>query len=513
MRRKIILFSLISVVFSVIKMEAQSLSSRILDSLTQKPIPYVTVQLKNKGVITNEEGQFTFLLDESIQETDSLLISSIGYESLGKPINQFTENVILLSPKAIELREVIVSNKNFTAEEIVEMAQENLEKNYRKELSKKRLFLRQSDENRVLKTDYRIKESTIDALNKSFLDSVLSTVPKSDSYYSEMLGDFYGNQEEGQQKLNIIKASKLFDKSTELDYEQLEKRFNDIIKKNVKTDSYFKVKSGLIGTKVEAEDFYDTDEAAIDTTDVAAVNKQLEEAKKKKERQKENFAKWKRSSLTDLYNTLPVFEDTDYNVLWKPNRYHLTLEDFTYIGDKALYVISFAPKRSEEYEGKLYIDADDFALVKMDFKNVKSIKSFKLLGISYNVYLKEGSILFNKSNDGRYDLQYLNVLSAERFGFKRPVQIIEKNKNVKGRRKQNELHLKIDAAFGARNRYEIVVFDVESINKETFSNFTENNEVLPTYMANYDPEFWKGYTIMEPNTAIKQFTSQATSAE
>ena len=513
MHRKIILFCLISFLLSTITAQAQSLSSRILDSLTQKPIPYATVQLKNKGVITNEEGQFKFLLDESIQETDSLLISSIGYESLAKPINEFTKNVIYLSPKAIELREVIVSNKNFTAEEIVEMVQENLEKNYRKELSKKRLFLRQSDENRVLKTDYRIKESTIDALNKSFLDSVLSTVPKSDSYYSEMLGDFYGNQEEGQQKLNIIKASKLFDKSTELDYELLEKRFNDIIKKNVKTDSYFKVKSGLIGAKVEAEDFYDTDEAAIDTTDVAAVNKQLEEAKKKKERQKENFAKWKRSSLTNLYNTLPVFEGTDYNVLWKPNRYHLTLEDFAYIGDKPLYVISFAPKRSEEYEGKLYVDADDFALVKMDFKNVKSIKSFNLLGISYNVYLKEGSILFNKSNDGRYDLQYLNVLSAERFGFKRPVQIIEKNKNVKGRRKQNELHLKIDAAFGARNRYEIVVFDVESITKKTFDNFTENNEVLPTYMANYDAEFWKGYTIMEPNTAIKQFTSQATSAE
>lgn len=513
MHRTTTLLILFSLFFAFLTVEAQSLTSRILDSVTQKPIPYATVQLKNKGVITNEEGKFTFLLDESIKATDSLLISSIGYESLGKPISEFTKSTIYLSPKAIELREVIVSNKNYTADEIVKMAHENLEKNYRKELSKKRLFLRQSDENRVLKTDYTIKESTIDALNKSFLDSVLSTVPKSDSYYSEMLGDFYGNQEEGQQKLSIIKASKLFDKNTELDYEQLEKRFNDIIKKNVKTDSYFKVKSGLIGTKVAAEDFYDADKADIDTTDVAAVNKQLEEAKNKKERQKENFAKWKRSSLTNLYNTLPVFEDTDYNVLWKPNRYHLSLEDFTYIGDKALYVISFTPKRSEEYEGRLYIDADDFAVVKMDFKNVKSIKSFKLLGISYNVYLKEGSILFNKSIDGLYDLQYLNVVSAERFGFRRPVQIIEKNKNVKGRRKQNELHLKIDAAFGARNRYEIVVFDVESINRKTFSDFTENNEVLPTYMANYDPEFWKGYTIMEPNTAIKQFTSQATSAE
>lgn len=507
MQKKILFAHLILLALIVNTATAQSLSSRILDSVTQKPIPYVNVQLKNKGVITNEEGQFTFPLDESVKETDSLRISSIGYESIGKPINEFTEKVIYLSPKAIELREVIVSNKNYTAEEILEKVQENLENNYRSDLAKKRLFLRQSDDNRILKTDYRIKESTIDALNKTFLDSALSTVPKSDSYYSEMLGDFYGNQEEGNQKLNIIKASKLFDKSKELDYDQLEKRFNDIIKKNVKTDSYFKIKSGLIGAKVDAEDFYDADKT-IDTTDVAAVNKQLEEAKERKEKQKENFANWKRRSLTDLYGKLPIFEDTDYNVLWKPNRYDLSLEDFTYIGDKALYVISFRPKRSEEYEGKLYIDADDFALVKMDFNNVKSIKNFKLLGISYNVYLKEGSVLFNKSNDGLYDLQYLNVVSAERFGFKRPVQIIEKNKNVKGRRKQNELHLKVDAAFGARNRYEIVVFDVTPVSTETFTAFEENNEVLPTYMANYDPEFWKGYTIMEPNTAIKQFTSE-----
>ena len=508
MNNSSIFLSTLALFFISLNSQAQELSSRILDSVTQEPIPYVTVQLKNKGVITNEEGQFSFRLDETIQVTDSLLISCIGYESLGKPINEFTEKYIYLSPKAIELRGVIVSNKNYTAEEIVDLAQENLEKNFRSALSKKRLFLRETYENRILKTDYTIKESTIEALNKSFLDSVISTVPKSDTYYSEMLGDFYGNLEEDSQKLSIIKASKLFDKSKELDYDQLEERFNDIIKKNVKTDSYFKVKSGLIGTKVDAEDFYDADEAAIDTTDVAAVNKQLEEAKKNKERQKENYARWKRNSLTRLYNKLPIFEDTDYNILWKPNRYDLTLEDFTYMGDKALYVISFTPKRSEDYEGKLYIDADDFALVKMDFKNVKSLKTFKLLGISFNEYLKEGSMLFHKADDGLYDLQYLNILGAERFGFRRPVQIIEKNKNVKGRRKQNELHLKIDAAFGSRNRYEIVVFDVEPINKEAFTAFTENNEVLPTYMANYDPEFWKGYNIMEPNTAIKQFTSE-----
>ncbi len=508
MNSRTILSTLFVIIFLSLNGYAQELSSKILDSVTQKPIPYATILLNSKGVITNEEGKFTFLLNEATKETDSLHISCIGYESVGKPINQFTESVIYLSPKAIELREVIVSNKTYTAEEILEKVQESIEKNYRNGLSKKRLFLRESYENRILKTDYTIKESTIDALNKSFLDSVIRTVPKSDTYYSEMLGDFYGNQQEDQQKLSLIKASKLFDKSKELDYEGLEERFNDIIKKNVKTDSYFKVKSGLIGTKVDSDDLYDTESSPIDSTDVAAVNKQLEEAKKSKEKQKENFSNWKRNSLTKLYTQLPILEDSDYNVLWKPGRYHLSLEDFTYMGDKALYVIKFKPKRSEDYQGTLYIDSDDFALVKMDFENVNPLKNFKLLGISFSKYLKEGSMLFHKAADDRYDLKYLNVVEGDRFGFKRPVQIIEKNKNVKGRRKQNELHLKIDAAFGSRNRFEIVVFDVEPISNETFTSFTENNDILPEYMANYDPEFWKGYTIMEPNTAIKQFTSE-----
>ncbi|WP_396635999.1 carboxypeptidase-like regulatory domain-containing protein [Maribacter sp. R77961] len=484
---------------------AQTLSSRILDSVTQKPIPYVTVLLNNKGVITNEEGQFTFLLDESIQATDSLLISCIGYESLGKPIKEFQENAIYLSPKAIELKEVIVSNKNYTPKEIIELVEENLEKNYRIGFTKKRLFLRESYQNTILKTNYTIKESTIPAFNKPFLDSVIRTVPRKDTYYTEMLGDLYGSEDDDEQKLDLIKASELYDKSKRLDLENLEERFNEIIKKNVKTDSYFKVKSGLFGTRLDADELFDAD---VDSTDVAALNKELENKKKEKENQKKFFANYKRRTLGNLYSNLPIFEDTDYKVLFKPRRFELTLEDFTYIGDKALYVIRFEPKGSEEFRGKLYIDSDDFALVKMDFENTESLRNFKLLGISINEYLAKGSILFGKDKDGLYGLKYYEIVKGNRVGFKRPVQIIEKNKNVKGRRKQNELHLKIDAAFGGLNRYEVVVFDIDNISDTTFENFKETNEILPQYMANYDPEFWKGYTIMEPNTAIKEFTSE-----
>lgn len=486
-------------------LEAQTLTSVVLDSTTQKPIPYATILLKNKGVITNEEGRFTFLLDEGITETDSLKISCIGYESVGKPLNQFDGNVINLSPKAIELREVIVSNKNYTADEIIDLVEENLEKNYPlDDYAKKRLFYRNSSFNRMTKTNFTIKESTIDAFNQKFIDSIIQTVPKSNSYYTEILGDLYGNLEKDSQKLYLIKASELYDKSKEVDMEKLEEKFNDIIKKNVKTNSYFKIKSGLFGTKIDADEIFESD---IDSTDVAAVNKEIEEKKENEKHRKENFANYRKRTLGKLFNNLPINNDTDYNFITKSRKYKYTLKEFTYLGNDAVYVVDFISKGSADYEGTLYINSDDFALIRADFENIKPVQSFNLLGISTKTYLSKGKVIFFKETNGKYGLRYFESEIGSRIGIKRPLKIIEKNKIVKGKNKQNELSGKIDVVFTSVEKSEIVVFNSESISENEFVAFKEEHSVLPTYMAKYDPEFWKGYNIMEPNTAIREFTS------
>lgn len=487
---------------------SQSLSSVIVDSASKKPVPYATVQLNNRGMITNEEGRFKFSLDAQIQPTDSLFISCIGYESMGKPIQEFKDSLIYLKPKAIELREVIVSNKDYTPKEIIELVEDHIEKNYYTNYTKKRVFLRETYQNRVLKTEYEIKKSTIEAFNRNFLDSVINTVPKENTYYTEMLGDLYGADDADEQKLDLIKASELFDKNKDIDLEKLEEKFNDIVKKNIKTDSYFKLKSGLFGTKIDPEDMGDLFEEEIDSTDAAALNQKLEEERKQKEDRRKFFSKYKRQTLGNLFANLPIFDDSDYNILFKPRRYELTLENFTYLGDQAVYVIKYVPDGSPEFQGTLYINSDDFALIRMDFENTEPLRDFSLLGVSFNEYLAKGSIIFAKGSDQKYHLRYYNIIKGVQAGFKRPLAIIEKNKNVKGRRKQNELKLKVDASFGNINQYELVVFDEEPINEEQFEYFKENNKVLPTYMPNYDPNFWKGYNIIEPNKAIKEFTSE-----
>ncbi len=484
--------------------QAQVISSRIIDSITKEPVPYATIIFKKRGMISNEEGRFSFLFKKDAKPTDSLIISCIGFKTIAKPLNQFKDSVIYLSPKVIELNEVVLTNNQYTVKEIIKKVKENINKNYNFNLTKKRLFFRESNHQRLIKTNYILKKSTINALNKSFLDSVLQSIPKKNSYYTEILCDLYGDFDEDKQKINLIKASELYDKNNRIGITAMEEKFKKIIDKNVKPDSYFKVKSGLFGQKMSMDEFKGEEE--IDSTNSEMLKKKLEVEKKREVDRKKNFAKYRRKSLANMMENIFFQEDTKLNFIRKSGRYEFTMLDLTYLGDEAVYVIEFVPKGSADYKGTLYVNYDDFAIIRVDYENVKSVKSFKLLGISFNIFLSKGKMIFSKGEDNRYSLQYLEKEDASRFGIKRPLKIIEKNKNVRGRRKQNELFVKLDMAMSGRNKFEVVIFDTESISASEFENFKETNTILPTYMPFYNPEFWKGYNIIEPNQAIKDFT-------
>ena len=200
-------------------------------------------------------------------------------------------------------------------------------------------------------------------------------------------------------------------------------------------------------------------------------------------------------------------DDTDLNFITKSRKYKFSLLDFVYLGQDAVYVLKFEPKGSADYKGTIYVNSDDFAVIRAEYENVKSIKTFKLLGISMNEYLAKGKMIFYKGDNDRYNLRYLEKENGTSIGVKRPLKIIEKNKIVKGRNKQNELSLKMDLGITSTSKYEIVVFDTENTSITDFDSLTEDNSILPTYMPRYNPEFWKGHTIIEPNAAIREFTS------
>ena len=171
-----------------------------------------------------------------------------------------------------------------------------------------------------------------------------------------------------------------------------------------------------------------------------------------------------------------------------------------------MYIIDFTPKGSADFKGTFYINIEDFAVMRIDFENLKNLRNFRLLGIYYRDVLYKGTMRFTKLSNNKYDLRFVDFSFGNWFRVDRPLDIIEKNKNVKGRRKQNELRLNLDFIVNNTNKWELVVYDNTLIDQVTFKDFKEDKSLKATYLKSYDPSFWKGYTIMEPNQAIQSFS-------
>ncbi|WP_406684876.1 carboxypeptidase-like regulatory domain-containing protein [Seonamhaeicola sp. MEBiC1930] len=503
---KTIILILLTTVYSQAQ---QSITTKLIDSTTQKPIPYATISYgKKTGVISNSDGDFQIYFKKTPSKKDSLFISCLGYNTKKIPILNFTNQVIELSQKSIELDEVLVSNQNYTVEEIIEKAYENLGNNYDFEYNRSKLFYRESYFNRVTKNSIKVKESTIPEFNQHFMDSIMTIMPKEADDYTEILGDLYTKSyPEETQKLDIIKASHLYDKKKEVSFDGLEERFNDIFKKHIKRDSYFKIKSGIFGTKEEI------DSSLFDSADAKKQKEKektdafIEEQKKKEQERKKNFLKHRKNTISNLEHGSFVFEDSHLNFLEKSKKYNFELLDYIFLNGQFAYKISFEPKRSADYKGTLYINTDDFAIIRVDYENVKPLRNFRLLGISYQEKLHRGTLIYAKNDVNTYTLKYAESESGNNFGIKRPLKIIEKNKNVKGRRKQNELSTDLHFTMSNITKKELVVFESETINKTVYDVFEEKPNVSPTYLPAYDPTFWEGHNVIEPNQAIKDFKS------
>lgn len=504
MKTRTLYLLLFFITISLTSVYSQELSSRVLDSVTKEPVAFATVIFKKKGTVSNEEGRFSFVYRKNSQPTDTLTISCIGYKTIAKPLSQYKDSVILMAPKTNELKEVILTSKDYSADEIIDKVKENIKKNYNFDYTKKRLFFRESQFQSKIKNNYKIRKSTIKALNKQFLDSVISTIPDNNAYYTEILCDLYGNYDIEKQKIKFIKASELYNKDTEISLSGIEEKFNKILEENVKPDSYFKVKSGILGRKIERKDLING-ELDTDNVESQELDKVLEKQRENEKNRKNNFTSFRQKGLNFMLKNLFFQRDSDLNFIRKSGRYDYELRELMYLGNDAVYVIDFTPGFRAKYKGTLYISINDFAVLRADYKNTKSLKTFKLLGVRYNAFLDKGKMIFTKGNNGKYDLKYLENENASNFGLKRPFKIIEKNKNVKGRRKQNELSMKIDMAFGNRNKKEIVFFDTEIISTSDYNSATTNT-IKPVYMPRYNSEFWKGYNIIEPNKAIRDFT-------
>ncbi len=480
-------------------MTAQTISSKLVDAKTQKGIPYATIQYgEHKGVITNDEGLFSFTLDEGSTDLDSIYISSMGYAKKGFGLEQLQDSLVMLQPKAIELSGVYVFDRELDVDEIIEKMVERVPQNVNKAPVKQRFFLRQSEFVNINKVDFGFKKSSIEELNKELMDSIALSIPRNGHHYTESLGDLYKNN--GKYKLDIIKAADLYDKNQVGSFEELGERMQTIFTQNIKPDSYLKIKSGIFSQKVQVDSILSDMEK-----ERAKEAEELQQSLDKKKNT--GLVDSQRGAFKELLNELYYNEDSKLDLIEKTNRYRFTLAGYAEIEDAGVYVIDFEPKRSSaEFKGRLYINIEDFALMRLDVQNTERLRNFRLLGITYREVLYKGTMRFAQLPNGKYDLRFMDFTFGRYFAVDRPLKVIEKNKHVKGRRKQNELSLNIDFRMSPTQKWELVVFDQAVVPEDQFTNFKEDKTARATYMPTYDPEFWQGHTIMEPNQAIREFT-------
>lgn len=113
------------------------ITGKVIDRATQEPLQYSTISIVEKsiGVVSNQLGEFAFKFSDQYQN-DTLVISMMGYATYKYEIKNLQDRnnlLVQLEPKTIILSEVVITDKELTAKEIVEKAIANIPLNYPQE--------------------------------------------------------------------------------------------------------------------------------------------------------------------------------------------------------------------------------------------------------------------------------------------------------------------------------------------------------------------------------------------
>lgn len=497
-------YSILFIILNLLQIQslkAQGISAVVLDSQTRQPIPFATVQYApGKGVITNEEGRFSLI---SGNGSDTLIISSLGYFTKSLMANELEKGQVYLMAENIQLNDVFLSDKQLSSEEILKKVKERVKENYNFDLTQKRFFFRESNVNNIKKFDLEVEKSTFPDLNQDLMNRIAANIPKVNDSYKEVLGDFYGNYD--QQKIKIIKAANLYNPRSTGSLTELTGDLERIFQENVKPDSFLKIRTGILGVKVDAEEFA---EGLRDEKEAAQPKEKTAEEKEKELADRQKYLKnGTNINIQNLLNTMFWNDDITMDFFDKSRKYKFEIEGFAQMDSSIVYIISFEPKRGADFKGRIYVNTQDYGVHRLDYQNVKPLSKLRLFGISSSDDVYRGKMIFSRDENGKYDLRYLEKEEGESFGINRPLTVVEKNNHVRGRRKQNELDMEIRINAGQLNKYQLVVYENEDLQQQEFDNIKEAASFEYETFKVYNPDFWNGYNIIEPNAAIKAFTT------
>ncbi|MFD0933053.1 carboxypeptidase-like regulatory domain-containing protein [Psychroflexus salinarum] len=481
-------FLLLSIQFS-----AQSLRGRVVEASNKQGIPFVTVQLgDNYGVISNAEGYFV-LQRKTTDSITPVIFSSMGFESVEIPLKDFEDNqVISLKPATYELDEVLLFDKELTAEEVLEKFNASAKENHQLSNAKIQVFLRSNNEYKAETFGIDIKKASFlskserKKMNENMENLGKKITQTSSTSYQERLTDIYAFEDtlinQHQKALNLINRETTF--NTDDIQEQV---FFELLK-SLKSPNSFKVKTGIIPL--------DKDLSLNEMID------DMEEDQKKVP----DTVRHKNSWRSDAYKRRATQFNNDF--LTSPKYYTYELVGVTKVYGEPCYHIKFSPdRRKGKYVGDLYIHTQDFGMVSYKYeleegKKAMSVNLKFVLGIKANTFADSGFMIFSKNKDKTYYPKYIKQTEGNYAYINRSLLFKENNPNRSERKK---LKFEFEMEFNLMEIVEYVGVEYQSVSADLLNSLSFEDYILIDEVEKYDASYWNEYNIIEATEAIKTY--------
>lgn len=467
---------------------SQTLTGTVLDKKTKQPLVFATVQIGDKyGVITNDEGVYK-IQTQRFSETDSIKFSSMGYASKSFLLKDFAQSTIYLEEKIDELKSIYLVNKNVDPLVIMQRVIENKSKNYGNGLMHFNTFSRTSISNtpqdfelKLKKADFLDKKA-VRTFNKEIQDYSRQIKNKTTSMYFDNYAEVYthGNK----LKVNEQKTTQLINREENTSLEHLQEKVFRLLGDKIKTESTFKVKTGIM--PIDDEFKFEKTENLFSKKDTADTDI--------------------RNNIKSLLSSADLSKTNEFEFLSDLENYNYILEDMSDFQDEVVYVVRFeSAKRKGKYKGKLYISADTYAVLKMTYelaeKKVAEKANFKfLLGIKYVQDVNSGVVIYQKAGD-KYFPKYIQNENNNYIYFGRSFSFKENTS------KKDRMNLKLDFTIetNVASRQELLIVDSSTITETEYTDAPKSKKAAVEVIQKYDPALWESYNIIAPNEAIRSF--------
>ncbi len=473
-------------------LSSQTLTGTIVDNESM-PIPYASISIAKKGMLSNDEGVFSFD-KKKFKPTDSIKISYLGYEQIKLIVKEFKSQTYTLQEKVNELSKVFISNKKLSIDDILLKITENLSDNYSNSFTKQQIFNRNSYSNTFKRFDFKFTKSTLlnkkqlKKANKSIDSIIKKNLSKTSTNFSEKLCELYIAKDST--KIKVIKSINLINKDEDLSQEALQKIFLTSVVGQLDKNATYKVKSGIFPVE---------DSLKID---VDFKNEMYKDSVK---------SYYTKRSLNGLINMYGFNKKSELDFVTEQKKYNYELKGITEYDDEMVYIIDFKPKKSSaKFKGTMYVNGYDFAIVKVDFKYGENRHgqsgNFKFLfGVKFREHTWNASVLYKKNSLDKYQLKFISQKRGSYAYIERPFKF-KKNRASKAEAKKL-IKLEILMEINGYSKTELFFIADEEITKKRFDSYSDDKKHKINYISKYNTGIWKNYNVLSPVNEIKNYNT------